>query len=528
MFLEGDMLVLNSCDRAHDAGYMHGNRNGCLKGTRECVLREIECWSKDFNESPVFWLSGLAGTGKSTIAQTIAERIFAEGSLGASFFCSRGIESRSNLQLIFPTLAFQLAQKYPHFRSHLIPLLRSNPDIINETLQAQMQKLLVKPLQSADISTVIVIDALDECKEKEPESAILLVLGKSVAMIPGVKFFVTSRPEAHISSGFRGSLLRDLTHVFVLHGVQPCTVDDDIRRFLKHELSRLAERWHNMGDWPGDERLDSLCQRAAGFFVYAVATIKFLQHTFKRPSDQLDIIMKSPESTVHEGKVDLGIYNSLDSLYMSIFEDAFQKIDMEDDAMVRSVLSTVVLIVNPLSPLMVATLLGLDHDMVLLLLKSIQSLLTLHDNINHPVHSFHKSFPDFIKDPARCTNMRFHISSDYHIELVLHCLKLMGKLLRKNMCSIPDYALNSDVRDLSKRTEDNEIQGALEYACKSWYKHLIMVKHRTADVISALHHFLEEKFLFWLEVLSVLGAVGDAAHALNTTVKWLTKVSLVW
>ena len=100
----------------------------------------------------------------------------------------------------------------------------------------------------------------------------------------------------------------------------------------------------------------------------------------------------------------------------------------------------------------------------------------------------------------------------------------MNKSLKKNMCSIPDYALNSEVEDLPKRVEESGICGALEYACRSWHAHLIMTKHRTADVVSALRCFLEQKFLFWLEVLSVLGAVGDAARALIATTKWLNEV----
>ena len=518
------MFVLNSCHRAHGAGYLHGNRRGCLKGTRECVLREIENWTKDFKRNPVFWLNGLAGTGKSTIAQTIAERIFADGLLGASFFCSRGVEDRSNLQLIFPTLAFQLAQTYPHFRSHLIPLLKSNPDVIHESLQDQMQKFLVKPLQSAEISTVIVIDALDECRDEESESAILFVLGKLVSMIPRVKFFVTSRPEAHILSGFRGSLLKGSTHVFILHDVQPCTVDSDIRHFFKHELSKLAQIRSGMDGWPDDEHLSSLCQRAAGFFVYAVATVNFLKHRFKHPSDRLEIIMRSPESTIHEGKVELKVYTSLDSLYMSIIQEAFHKNDEGDDAMVRSVLSAVILAVNPLSPSTVATLLGFECDTVMLLLGSIQSLLVLDNDIDHPVQPFHKSFPDFIKDSTRCTDPRFYISPAHHNELVLCCLKLMDGSLKKNICSIPDYALNSEVGDLPKRAEYGGIQGALKYACRSWHKHLVVTDCETTDVVFSLCHFLEEKFLFWLEVLSVLGAMGDAAHALDITIKWLNEV----
>ena len=521
-----ESLILNGCRRAHGAGYQHGNRDGCLRGTRESVLTEIELWAEDFETSPVFWLNGLAGTGKSTIAQTIAERIFSEGRLGASFFCSRGVEDRSNLQLIFPTLAFQLAQKYSAFRVSLIPLLRSNPDVVHESLQDQMQKFLIEPLRSADVSTVIVIDALDECRDEDPESAILLVLGELVSKIPRVKFFITSRPETHIKVGFRGPLLKESTNVFALHEVEPRIVDNDIRHFFNHELSALAQRRSGIEDWPTDEQLDSLCRRAAGFFVYAVATINFLKHKFKHPSDRLNVIMGSPECTAHEGKAELKVYTSLDSLYASILQEAFRRNDADDDAMVRSVLSAVVLVTNPLSPHAIATLMGFDYDAVQSLLESIQSLLMLRDNIDRPIQPFHKSFPDFITDSTRCADTRFHISPDHQTGLILRCLGLMGNTLKKNMCLLPDYVINAEVHDLPRRIEESGIVGALEYSCRSWYSHLPMVTDHIPDVVSALRHFLEAKFLFWLEVLSVLGVVGDAARALDITIKWLKEVCL--
>ncbi len=55
------LSVLNGCRRARGAGYRHGDRKGCLRGTREGVLNEIESWAEDFNKSPIFWLNGLAG-----------------------------------------------------------------------------------------------------------------------------------------------------------------------------------------------------------------------------------------------------------------------------------------------------------------------------------------------------------------------------------------------------------------------------------------------------------------------------------
>lgn len=223
------------------------------------------------------------------------------------------------------------------------------------------------------------------------------------------------------------------------------------------------------------------------------------------------------------------MYLSLDSLYMSIFQEAFCNNNTQDDATVRSVLSAVILVVNPLSPSAISTLMGVECGVVLRLLGLIQSLLALHEDTNHPIQPFHKSFPDFIMDPTRCIDTRFYLSPNHHIDLVIRCLKLMDESLEKNMCSIPDYFLNSEVEDLPRRIEESGIRGALEYACRSWYKHLIGTEYRTMEVVSALRSLLEQKFLFWLEVLSVLDAASDAAYALTAVLKWLDQVcSDIW
>ena len=218
------------------------------------------------------------GTGKSTIAQTIAEHVFTDGRLGASFFCSRDSKDRRNLHYIFPTLAFQLAQKYPECRS-ILALLQSNPDIIHDSLYNQMEMLVVEPLSSSNISTIIVIDALDECVDEEPQSAILSVIGRLAEGIPNIKFIIAGRPKPRIQSCFRLGLLKPLTDVFVLHGVEPSATNADIRLFLEHGLSELAKRRGiERGIWPTDQDFDLLCEIVSGLFVYAAATFKFLDH----------------------------------------------------------------------------------------------------------------------------------------------------------------------------------------------------------------------------------------------------------
>ena len=515
-----EATVLNNFRCGQEAEYRHGNRKGCLWGTRSSILGEIERWSSDFDKPSVYWLNGLAGTGKTTIAQTIAERLFADGWLGASFFCSRDFEDRSNLKFIFPTLAVQLAHRYPEFRSILVPLVRSDSTIARESLYNQMNKLIVRPLTKSAVSTVIIIDALDECKDEEPASAILSVLGQFVSQIPNVKFFLTGRPEPRIREGFRLPLLAPLTEVFVLHGVESDQVNSDIQLFFRRRFTELATR-HGLDGWPSEQQLGLLCERTAGLFVYAVASVKFIERKNGNPTKQLNRLLQA-DSSVFEGKTKFNADKTIDSLYLSILQEAFGDDDPEDDPKIRSILGTVILAANPLSPSSIAILLGLDVEDVFPPLLSAHSLLILHEDVDQPVRSFHKSFPDFIVDPTRCTEQRFRVCpADHHTELVVGCLKLLDQELERNMCKLPDWVINSEVDDMKDRI-GQYIGQALEYACRSWHKHLVEATPASKpDIMPILHRFLERKFLFWLEALSVLKAAREAVDALEAAGRWL-------
>jgi hypothetical protein len=89
------------------------------------------------------------------------------------------------------------------------------------------------------------------------------------------------------------------------------------------------------------------------------------------------------------------------------------------------------------------------------------------------------------------------------------------------MCKLPEAIINSDVDDLQERKK-HYFTHALQYACKSWHKHLFnkSVAHKP-EVISALQTFLEKKFLFWLEMLSIFGTLRNAVDALDVATKLL-------
>jgi len=250
-----------------------------MKGTRRGVLQQLEDWLHDGQGERFFWLSGFAGTGKSAIAQSFAEICFADGILGASFFCSRKPNERSDIQLILPTIAFQLAHRYPRFREELVKLLRTNPDVGQENLSLQWEKLIVGPFEATQIQTLIIIDALDK-HDNESIHSFLTSLSWHMDKIPNVKFFVTGRPVGHMGyKVLQESPVYAVARVFRLDGIERSLVDDDIKLILRTRLREHVKAGGHCDlpkDWPSSNDIDILCNATGGFFDYALDYIKLL------------------------------------------------------------------------------------------------------------------------------------------------------------------------------------------------------------------------------------------------------------
>jgi hypothetical protein len=103
----------------------YGNPTGCMPGTRVKILADLEAWASDDLSTKVYWLVGMAGTGKSTILHTLCEILDRKNKLGASFFCSRGSENARNARLIVPTIAHSLASTSPCIKSEVIKAIET-------------------------------------------------------------------------------------------------------------------------------------------------------------------------------------------------------------------------------------------------------------------------------------------------------------------------------------------------------------------------------------------------------------------
>ena len=516
---------------ATGAGYLSGNRQGCLRGTRKDVLRKIERWLAEETDRRIFWLNGLAGTGKSTIAQTFSENSFADGKLGASFFCSRYFEDRSNIQNIFPTLAFQLAYRYPEFRKELLPVLRANPEIGQESLRSQLEKVIIGPFKATRIPTLIVIDALDECRDEEPASAILSVLSRYIDQIPQIKFFITGRPESQLRTGFRLDLLQRITEVLRLHDVERPSVDADIKLFLQTRLTEIAKTRSDSDlteSWPSSYDIDILCKKSAGPFIYASTVVKFVASPRHLPTKRLTLIISLRQSTTHEGK------SGIDLLYTQVLEQAFRDADtdaQELSSRFKLVVGAVLLAFYPLSRKTLSELLRCDTPSdISIVLRSLHSLLLVPDSEIDPIRTFHKSFLDFLTDPGRCKDERFFVEPPvHHVDILFSCLSLMKERLKKNICDLDGYPLLSDVKDLPARRKAR-VGNALEYACQFWTKHLLETPTSGSNikrVKAEVDEFFTTHLLGWIEVLSLTGHLNLGVYAVYDIDQWYLLVSRV-
>lgn len=197
---------------APGAVYRPDNGETLLNETCQEIAIGIDKWAANVNNVQIYWLEGLARTGKTFIAQTIVERRLKDKKLVASFFCSPDPRNNGSVLetvtteykfwdnpcAIFPTLAVQLAKECPTFCLGFFDAIDGEDAKVFsfQVLDNLLEKLIVEPLQQSDLNLLIVIDGLDQCKNDEHISDFLSILRKSISKIPKLKVLITSRSSS--------------------------------------------------------------------------------------------------------------------------------------------------------------------------------------------------------------------------------------------------------------------------------------------------------------------------------------------
>ncbi|KAF7374077.1 WD40 repeat-like protein [Mycena sanguinolenta] len=453
-----------------DAGAGTPARRGCTENTRMELIAHLKQWAapSSHNGSPIFWLSGMAGTGKSTVAYTLCEYWRAQGCLGASFFCSRNDEKARSRISIIPTIVQQLlpvSKEFTHFVEN-VPI-----QVVLPASAQHVDKLLVQPWSMTIASQseeqlqrkglVVVIDALDEI-ENGQGSELIKQLIQAISTSKGfgeLKFFVTSRPHPRIVNECNSI---DHRAVYHMEDIDPKEASQDVRRFLDTELSDLSPL-----------QRDNITVDSGGLFIYASTIVRYLHP----PNFVLSSIQKTKRLTAlkstgsHPMRPGNQYEFLIDSLYKVILTEALPDIGEEVEISKRVLYCVVTtrlpLKVSDLAPLVIDVTEELDEKAVHNSLQLFYAVLYVSPQ-DKCIYTFHKSFTDFILDPHRSPELADPARS-YFGDRAYGCLAIMSKSLQFNICNLTSsFLLDEDDHGLPERVATN-IGPELRYACAATF-----------------------------------------------------------
>ncbi len=534
--------LLGKLPHVEQATFDHLSREGdalCLPNTRTEVLAHIMAWVRGGGSSGesqsasagvgphIYWLDGMAGTGKSTIARTVARRCADEGRLGASFFLARGGGELASPRKLVMSIAVQLAQHSPALRQHICDAVAAQPTIASKTLHDQWKQLVLRPLQklnsaadderqpAADAaSLVVVIDALDECSDEREIGFVLRLLSETPGFaLVQLKIFLTSRPLVSIREGMCDIPLEQQQH-FILHHIEEAVVNSDIRVYFEHSLGRFTRKRQLPTEEDERDVLRELVERAGGLVIWAATTCRFVHEGGPRARRRLDTILAGEASTAATSPE-----RRLDEIYQSVLRNAL-RVDFtpeeteETCSLLRNVLGSIAVMFSSLSAPSLGCLLDLLEDEVREILSDLHPIIDVPEEPVRPVRPQHASVRDYLLSKQRCTDARFWIDErSMHAQIATHCFRIMNGSLQSDICRlrIPDAGIG----DVDETVMARNLPPHLRYACQYWVAH---VRHSDNLLVlgDSILQFMQTHLLHWLEALSLLQRLVDGVEMLDS------------
>ncbi|KIJ28371.1 hypothetical protein M422DRAFT_270371 [Sphaerobolus stellatus SS14] len=504
----------------------------CLSGTRAELITEILEWinspnskmnggKEQTNPNPhqsIFWLHGVAGSGKSAVAHTIGHILSRIHQLG-SFFCF-DINQEADLRhvKIFRTITADLADQYPAFKLALAPAIDHDLCGTND-LSRQWKNLLLEPAHKAENSfegpIVIIIDALDESGDSTTRTKLLSLLVSGAHELPSnFRFLVTSRTLPDICKIMFNSssvLSKDITAF---------DVDHDITAYFQFHLGELDSVYFN------HSQITWLTKRAGGLFLWAYLACEFIKvsdYAGNTPKEQFEDLAKIEPYSDNPEK-------NLKGIYSTILDQVFGKSGERARNRFCLVIGFILAATQPVTISQLVHLLQYYDpaksykDTVEPVLKYMGALLSGITTDDIPIRPLHASFREFLTQDK--TSNQFYIDiKQANGYLAQAALKILSNELKFNICNLESsYIANTAVKGLQERI--NNISFALRYSCHNWATHLCNSStHSSSSVLSIyVTEFTNSHLLFWIEVLSLEDKLQVASDELNNLLLWLEKI----
>ena len=316
-----DKLEKSIAPSAYHDSRMRSRSSGCLPGTRRGQIESISNWIEMGGEKkPLFVVMGPAGSGKTSLLNTIAQICKENGHYAAGFFFSGTDADRNNDGRFINTIAYQMAETIPEFRPYVARAIASEPSLLNRSLESQMRALLLEPLRqlwsdypgfsSTIRPLILVVDALDECGKLEDQRRVVAALNKLLSF--PFACLLSSRFNTHIEHEISTTLTVHV-HDRAILGKNGNAEKADIRAYLHASIERIREQ-HAFGKrmpqgWPSESHIETVVQKSGGQFIFAATVIRYMESPDHNPHERLRSILGS--SCCKED-----LFAELDALYL--------------------------------------------------------------------------------------------------------------------------------------------------------------------------------------------------------------------
>ncbi|KAJ2925040.1 hypothetical protein H1R20_g12043, partial [Candolleomyces eurysporus] len=439
----------------------------CDEDTRVEVTGEMMDWIED-RDGPqsLLCMTGAAGSGKSALQQTIAERCARSDILAAAYFISSADHTRNTASPIVPTIAYQLGLKHNSFRNAIAAAIEHDRQIFYQSLQSQVDVLIIRPfkklwwskqLDSSTFPHAILIDGLDECNGDEPgifydladqrrqaeikQTELLVAIEHCIVDndLP-FRWFIASRPEVAIRTAMEpgGNLHEAAYHIQLSDNYD---ASGDMRKYLRRRFEAIGLRIRDPR-WFTEGSIETLVQAASGQFIYVAVVYKYITEPRTSPAERLKIVLTWAPRKGQMARP----FEALDRLYTNILlgaKNAYEAVDTHrgrDFLLLFEILhftpsaaSTV-----RISADVLAALLGLEARGEENLISDLRSLVTFEKSDGQLfLKGYHKSFSDFSDEQTRAKEL-FVSKSRIHRHLAKCCMQRIVELCPLKLDSLPD------------------------------------------------------------------------------------------
>jgi hypothetical protein len=417
----------------------------CADGTRVELLEDIKKWlsPQPSNAERIFWVTGITGSGKSTLSATIVKNLRKNGTpVSAQFFISRNIPETIDPNKIIPTLAQQLAKSSPTAARVLEMALKNG---CPETLDEQVTPLLLDPIRELSKSRVVVIliDALDELEDAhERVIEILSHIAPIDCDLPNsVRFVITSRPErwADISE-------EKLNHaVFKHHFLATEDSVTEVNNFIVARMGELTPKGPDWHGWPDSDQLQRLFDKANGLYHYAATAFQWIELQIRKRGTACRKSVFERFSEEGLDKLD-GLYKLILTSWEDVDPDKLTKDNKGQLGGYHHVMGAILVLQKPLLVHEITALLSdipKDEFDVTNFLLQMRSVLIPGTNtsFDDATPQMHNSFRDYIMSERAPPEFQI-LTRDAHFKIARSCLDIIVKA------------------------------GSHEYAFTHWYSHL--------------------------------------------------------